>query len=204
MEWKLYPDEVPLVSTYEWHKDRDAAPHLEQIPHQARLNQTRKYIEMAEDQLGIKSVVDLGCGDGGLLSTLKNIYINSLESNGAIKAWGYDFMPKNIDYAVNVRQVDARFGNFLEEEVDYGDLAVCTEVIEHLAKPHEFLAKLSTKVKYLVCSSPNDENDTYHYEGHCFAWDEEGYQNLLTNNGWKILDYTSMSPFQVYLCESIK
>lgn len=189
MEYKFF-DTTPECVTAEWYSERAAAPHLEQIPHQARMYKSKDLVLDAYLDFDIKTVVDLGCGDGGMLSLLKDV---------PIKSWGYDLQQTNIDVAVNDRHVDARYGNFLIEDIEYADLAICTEVIEHLEDPHGFLKKLSTKVKFLVASSPNDETDTYHYEFHLWGWDMEGYTKLIEDAGFHVLQSHNLSPFQVYL-----
>lgn len=192
MEYKFF-DTTPECVTAEWYAGRAAAPHLEQIPHQNRMYKSRDFVQLAYDDFGIKSVVDLGCGDGGMLSLLSDL---------PIKAWGYDLQPTNIDHAIKERKVDARYGNFLTDNIDYADLAICTEVIEHLEDPHGFLKDLSTKVKFLIASSPNDETDIYHYEFHLWGWDMEGYTNLIQNAGFQVMESVNLSPFQVYLARS--
>ena len=179
MEWKLFNGNTSTFASQEWHLNRDSAPHLEQKNHKERLHKAADYTEEAI-KLGAKTVVDLGCGDGGLLSLLK-------ERN--IKCWGYDFTPANIEHAVKIRKVDARLLNFKNDSIDYGDVAIMTEVLEHLENPHETIKNLPCK--YLVASSPFNENDLYHPPYHIWAWDEEGYQKMIVDNGFTILKNTT-------------
>jgi predicted TPR repeat methyltransferase len=139
--------------------------------------------------MGAKTVVDLGCGDGGMLSLLK-------ESN--IKSWGYDLAPKNIKYANEVRNVDARYTDFNNDStIEYADISIMTEVLEHLEDPHGVVRDLPSK--YLIASSPYHETDKNYYEFHLWAWDVVGYNNLLEDNGYKVLKTELIDGSQVLL-----
>ena len=176
MEWKLFEGETSELVTAEWYKDRDAAHHLEQSDHKVRLVDSAWLVRQAIE-MGAKTAVDIGCGDGGLLQLLKDM---------DIKAWGYDLAPKNVDYAVNVRGVDARHTDVNSTDIEYGDLAILTEVLEHMADPHKYLRELPSK--YLVASSPYTETDANHYEFHLWAWDKDGYDALIQQGGYTIVN----------------
>jgi SAM-dependent methyltransferase len=119
------------------------------------------------------TVVDLGCGDGGLLQILK--------SQG-ISCWGYDFQPSNAQgwKERNVIAYQADIFNTDFSEVQWGDVAVATEVLEHLDDPHGAVHDISYKSKYLVASSPvNERPGDGACDSHIWAWDLEGYAALL-------------------------
>ena len=176
MEWKLFDGNDSEFIKAEWYKDRVAAHHLEEEGHSQRLVMSAQLVKQAT-KMGANTVVDLGCGDGGLLQLLKNM---------GITAWGYDLMPKNIEYAVNVRGVDARYTDFNSDDIVYGDVAVMTEVLEHMIDPHKIVRELPSK--YLVASSPFNETGENHYEFHLWAWDQAGYDNLITQGGYTIVN----------------
>jgi hypothetical protein len=160
-EWHLGQDHV---STFEFHEHRERAPHLEQPIHRQRLVRAAELVRELEPA----SVVDLGCGDGGLLSLIPDI-----------PSWGYDFQPTNpagwAERGVQAEQLDV----FNTREVPrWGELAVMTEVLEHLADPHGVLDWVSHHVTYVVASSPRYENGEYHGDCHAWAWDEPGYRAL--------------------------
>lgn len=175
MEWKLFEGEPEILSA-EWHETRESAHHLDETSHRERLFIASNLVRKAVG-LGGKSVVDLGCGDGGLLSLLKDLDVPS---------WGYDLSPKTIEYATTVRGVDARYTDFVSDDIEYGDIAIMTEVLEHMKDPHKVVRELPSE--YLIASSPYNETPENHYEFHLWAWDKEGYDNLITQGGYRILD----------------
>ncbi|MFD9276917.1 methyltransferase domain-containing protein [Streptomyces mirabilis] len=164
-EWKLFDSETPYVATLDFHRDRDRAPHLEQPDHRARLQRCARLIR----NISPASVVDLGCGDGGLLSLIKDI-----------PSWGYDFQPSN-EPAWAERGVTAeRRDVFNTRDVPrWGELAVLTEVLEHLADPHGTAEWVSRHAAWIVASSPRHESADFHGDCHAWAWDEGGYEALI-------------------------
>lgn len=140
------------------------------------------------------SVVDLGCGDGGLLKLL----------NG-MDCWGYDFTPANVQAAryerdVNVSMVDV----FNTRTVPrWGQLAVMTEVLEHLKDPHDVLEWVSEHVDYVLVSSPHGENPANGPTDPChiWAWDWQGYEELLSKN-FSVLRHERVDWSQLILARS--
>lgn len=174
MEWKFFDKDSDFTKA-EWYWDRQAAHHLEEIDHRDRLLATRNLVLQAHS-MGAMTAVDLGCGDGGLLQLLKDT---------PLKCWGYDLMPKNIEHAITVRDVDARYTDFNSDDIEYGDITIMTEVLEHMIDPHKIVRELPSK--FLIASSPYNENDKNHYEFHLWAWNQLGYDALITQGGYKIV-----------------
>ena len=181
MEWKLFNGTDPEFAKADWYQDIESAHHLEEDHHRDRLLAAFDMVNVAI-KMGGRTVVDLGCGDGGLLQLLK-------ENN--IKSWGYDLMPKNIDYSVNVRGVDARYTDFKNDEIEYADIAVMTEVLEHLEDPHGTVKNIPSK--FLIASSPYNETDQHHYEFHLWAWDNQGYKDLIVQGGYEVVNLKNIS-----------
>ncbi len=198
-EYRIYPDAtVPPVSTAEFHADRERAPHLEQAAHRPRLLAAAALVQQAVTLCGLPpaTVTDLGCGDGGLLSLLRS---------QAIYAWGYDFQPSNVagweERGVTAHQADV-FGADLDG-VAVGDVAVMTEVLEHLADPHGAVRWVGERARYLVASSPWCETPAQHDECHAWAWDLAGYADLMRQGGFTVLRHEPVGPFQVLLAERL-
>lgn len=184
-EWRLFPEgTTPEYTMPEWYATREAAPHLEQEGHRERLMFTAS--QVAREAMTQPTLVDLGAGDGGLLSLL----------GPAIKAWGYDLQPANL-LAAKRRGVDVRYGDVLTEDIEWGHIAVATEMLEHLVDPHGFVRRIGEHSQVLVCSSPRFETAQSHYEFHTWAWDFEGYWALVEQGGWKVKRQLACGAFQL-------
>lgn len=190
IEHRFYPaDEVPIVSTSEWHAPRARARHLEEEPHGGRLHQSLEFARLAAAD-GAASLVDLGAGDGGFLS-LVAAHLPQLE------AWGYEFTPANLEGALE-RGVTVHQANFLEQELEWGDIAVITEVLEHLDDPHGQVERIRWEGgRWLICSSPIGETPESHDEAHVWGWDMEAYAAMVTKAGWQVTHHTQVGIFQV-------
>lgn len=198
MEAKLFEGDVPFVSTYEFHRDRERAPHWEQPTHRPRLEYAallvsqavRAVMEARPDKP--VDIVDLGCGDGGLLQQIGRLHGTD------VRAYGYDFQPSNVSGWVE-RDVHARSLNFVQRWnlVAYADIYVITECLEHLADPHAMVRQIHDRGAHIVASSPWTEHAESHDECHAWAWDQEGYQKMMTDAGFTLLTVGTAGMFQV-------
>lgn len=199
MEWKLFTGDVPYVSTFDYHKDRDRAPHAEQNEHRPRMQLALDYVRLCKPQ----TVWDLGCGDGGFVAMIKKELPEA-------RPMGFDFCPatENGWQERGVADLCQQRNVFpsppwpvidptIEAALHAVDLAVMTEILEHLARPHEALA--SIRSNHIVVSSPWGENDRNHDESHAWAWDMNGYRQLVTGAGFDILDHRQAGFSQVIL-----
>lgn len=194
-QWKLFEGDVPFVSTAEFHADRERAPHLEQAAHRERLELAAAMVRQAAAEVGGAYVSDLGCGDGGLLSLVQ-------DCDDVLGAWGYDFCPANAagwaERGVTASALDVFGADWGQVEV--GTIAVMTEVLEHLADPHAALYRVwSQDAVRLVCSSPWNERPGQHSPEHAWAWDRQGYADLVTEAGWEVVRHEQAGLFQVIL-----
>lgn len=179
---------IPEYTTPEWYAERESAPHLEQEMHTPRLHLAAEFVKSLIVGGVATKVVDLGAGDGGLLSLLPGI-----------ECWGYDLQQTNVDAAKN-RSVDVRYGNVFElSDEEFGDVVVATEMIEHLVNPHGFVKMLSEKVNYVVASSPWTETPEAHYGYHTWGWDVDGYAQLFNHFGFEVVRHETTGMFQVLL-----
>jgi 2-polyprenyl-3-methyl-5-hydroxy-6-metoxy-1,4-benzoquinol methylase len=193
-EWRLFDEgSIPEWTTPEWYEGREAAPHLEQEGHRERLLLTAELVNSAH----AAHVVDLGAGDGGLLSVLPK----------TVRNYGYDLQQTNVDAAkqrrVAVVLQDVVNDNSWMSTVNPNTCLVATEMIEHLLDPHAFVKKLydETPARWLVASSPYTETVDSHYEFHTWAWDLAGYRKLLEDSGWRVLRQETAWISQVLLAE---
>lgn len=188
-EWRLFDEgTIPEYTRPEWYAGREHVPHLEQDGHRDRLMATASLVARIAWSHDLRTVVDLGAGDGGLLSLL----------GPAVKAWGYDLTPSNID-AAKERGVDVRLGDVVAGDIEWGQIAVCTEMLEHLVDPHGFVRAIAQHSQALVCSSPWLERPGSAYEFHTWCWDLDGYRSMIETNGWKVLRQQYVHGFQLIL-----
>jgi len=205
-EWQLFePGTLPEWTTPGWYEDRESAPHVDQAEHRGRLDLACDLATYAILRLGASTVVDLGCGDGGLLKLISDRLAEEAARGEIVlpwTAWGYDLAPANVEAArskrglTNVSYLDVVTD---PRSVTWGDLAIATEMLEHLLDPHEFVRRVARRSRYLVASSPHVETDRSHYGYHTWAWDQDGYRSLLEQAGYVILRHETWSMFQVVL-----
>lgn len=189
VEYRLHdPDVVPECTTPQWYAGREHAPHLEQPSHRARILAAAAAVVEAAQLLSATTVVDLGAGDGGLLSLL----------GPGITGWGYDLQPTNVA-ASKTRNVDVRLADITVDQVDWGQIAVATELLEHLRDPHGLVRRIYRHSRALVCSSPCGETPELHYEHHVWAWDREGFAAMVTGAGWRVLRHELVGATQIVL-----
>lgn len=191
-EWKLFDGPVPYVSTAEFHADRPRARHLEQELHRPRLERAAEFVADGVRRLGGSATVsDLGCGDGGLLSLIQ----------GLTEAWGYDFAPANAagwpERGVKADALDV-FG-VDRDRVRFGDITCVTEVLEHLADPHDAVRWIGENSTAIVASSPWNERPGAHDECHAWAFDAAGYRSLIEQGGFEVVRHAQVGQFQVVL-----
>lgn len=186
-EWRLFDEgTIPEYTTAEWYKTREVAPHLEQSGHRDRLGVTACRVRDLTESGRWHSVVDLGCGDGGLLSLIKDI-----------DSWGYDLSPKAVT-AARDRGVDARlFDVCLTNSIKWADIAVTTEMLEHLIDPHGYVANIAHNAKAIIASSPVFETPDHHYEFHTWAWDVAGFRLMIEAAGFTTYTHDIVGQAQI-------
>lgn len=192
MEARLFKQgTIPEWTTPEWYANRETAPHLEQAGHRERLHEAARLVKVALHD-GAKSVVDLGAGDGGLLTLV----------NPQQGKWGYDLQQSNVFVAGTKRNVLVHHIDVVNNPgmVNFADVAVATEMLEHLIDPHKFVRWIfESKTKWLVASSPYTETVHNHYEFHTWAWDTPGYAKMIKDAGWTVKQHTTITMAQVIL-----
>lgn len=186
---------IPYFSTQEFHNDRDAAPHIDQHGMQRdRLLVAAEFVKKAVLDYSISTVTDVCCGDGGLLHHLKPFF-----EEHKVDAWGYDFQPENVKDAQFKRGVNVVFADAVNEDIELGELTICTEALEHMYEPHEFLQKIAQQSKAVVVSSPNGETPEAHYEFHLWGWSEPAYRKLVEQAGYTVVAHENSSIFQIIM-----
>jgi predicted TPR repeat methyltransferase len=177
-EWQLFePGTVPDFTTPAFFEAHPWVDPRHQLGHAERTAMTADLIRKFVATHPVASLVDLGCGDGSLLGMLRDL---------PIRMWGYDAGVANVGRA-KAAGLDVRRADLLSGAVEYADLIVATEVVEHLVDPRAFIRSLPGR--RLVLSSPSAEDADWHYEHHSFAWDLEGYASLAADCGWTVVEH---------------
>lgn len=176
MEHKLF--DIPHSHDKAFYKDREVANHIKQEEHRPRLIKVLEYVTDLLNAYPEYSVSDFGCGNGGLLELIPTE-----------NKWGYDLQPSNVaDAKTFERPVYER--DFINEYVEYGDIVICTEVLEHLPNPHAFLKKLKDEgVKYVIASTPGYETPDFHADFHLWVWTDDSFSKLFTDAGWHVEEH---------------
>ena len=98
-------------------------------------------------------VLDVGCGRGGLLQSIKKIF-------PALTSYGCDIDEKSLEFKdIKFKKSDINKG--LDYKKDSFDLIFCIEVIEHVENPFFLIRELNRVLKKqgtLIITSPNVEN----------------------------------------------
>lgn len=197
-EYRLFdPEDPPAWLDPAWWADTENCDHLAHPAgvHTARLLVAARAAGSVAADARADALVDLGCGDGALLSTV----------DAQLDCWtgrsiGFDAIRDSVHEAVHERGVDAHELNMTVEDWYMAAcrligapaytrpkfVVVLTEVLEHMADPHLFLRSLSRQAVAVVASSPWQETDQAHEWNHAWAWDRAGYLELFENNGWRV------------------
>ena len=140
------------------------------------------------------SLIDIGAGDGNVLSLLseKNFCMNFTAaeiSDSAIQ----QIKKKNIRGLSEVKQFDGYFLPFADKQFD---VAVCSHVIEHVEHPRNLLREIKRISKYQVFEVPIDfsfkvDKKFQHFNsyGHINIYTPALFNFLLFSEGFKILNH---------------
>lgn len=193
-EWRLYPEgTVPAFTQPAFFEAHDWIPPEVQTGHRERVTMVATMV--AELEQVIAEVIDLGAGDGSLIAAIA-------AARPGPSVHGYDLGAANLRRAAQTGR-DVAYGNIvdeLEQLLAPGISArfaviVCTEVVEHLLDPHAFVRRLAAASagRTVILSSPSSENALNHYEHHAWAWDLDGYRQLVEAAGFTVLDQRETS-----------
>jgi len=188
-EWKFFDGDIAPFTDDEFYREREAAHHMEQIGHRDRLIAVLAFAMHAKKHLNCLTFSDQGAGDGGLIQEARF---------QGLDIWGYDMQPSNVDYARSVRKVPVELVNFeTDGGIVFGDASILSEVLEHVSDPHGLVRNLPSNV--IIASSPYLENPDNRYEFHNWAWDMDGYAELIKQGGYEIVRHETAWFSQVIL-----
>jgi ubiquinone/menaquinone biosynthesis C-methylase UbiE len=180
MRYKTFDN--PHSHDAEWYKDRELADHINQDGHRPRLMQVKNYVLNLVGVDDSVTIADFGCGNGGLIREIQK----TLQKN---KIWGYDLQPSNIEDSHNKGNADnIKYLDFVNNDVEFPQIAICTEVLEHLVNPDAFIKRLlDNGVEWIVASSPDYETPDYHAPFHLWVFNGDSYREMFEQQGWEVV-----------------
>lgn len=128
-------------------------------------------------QLSGKSIVDVGCGTGHLLSFIK-------KDHNPVSLTGLEYSENAITIAKNIEpEADFCLYDIYSKPQSTHDIVFCTEVLEHLLHPDKAMQNLIAMAKpngVIFLTVPNGRLDTY--DGHINFWSPESWKVFLEDN----------------------
>ena len=181
--YKLFEDGNPHSHDTEFYAPLAAADHINQEVGGHRFRLFKTLFDLQQVINPEDTICDFGCGNGGLMREIQKVIPN--------KIWGYDLLPANVvDAHAKGNQDNIYYCDFINDPrgiVSYPNIAICTEVLEHLVDPDAFLVRLRENgVKTVFASSPFYETPTYHAPGHLWVFTEDSYAEMFANAGWNV------------------
>jgi len=150
-----------------------------------------------------KSVVEVGCGGGEILSQL------SQKMPASTHFYGFDVSPDAIRLCekINVDRIKFVLGDFLIENRDNYDLLLAIDVIEHLEDYHTFLREVKDVATYKLFHIPLEINllgvlfsqlsRSKKQVGHLHFFTKDLALLLLCDLGYEIVDYRLTPGFEL-------
>jgi len=147
---------------------------------------TEFYREVFKDTFGRgffserDSVIDVGCGPGFFLNSLREQGFNGDLS-------GCDFSEEAIKSAKSsCPDIDFFVQDVYHPIKRSGDVIFCMQTLEHLFHPGLALQNLSKAASRLIITVPEGRRDSFH--GHINFWSKESFEIFLSDHlsGWTI------------------
>jgi SAM-dependent methyltransferase len=180
----LYLDGEYLLKNPRW--------HVEESPWKAK--QVLRMLR--QTALVPKSICDVGCGAGEVLSQLQK----SLEGDCVFR--GYDISPQALSLAYSRANEGLQFilGELRSEHDVFFDLILALDVIEHLEDYWSFLRQLKMKSRYKIFHIPLDLSVQTLFRqnallkrrnlyAHLHYFTKETALRTLQDTGYEVLDY---------------
>lgn len=179
--------ELKLVSRYEDGRYLESNPTWHEQDSPLKAQWIAGLLQLAGMDPG--SILEVGCGAGGIVRALKRIYPRS-----SIEGW--DISPQAIELAERGSGEDVCFhsGNLLESSWTC-DTLLAIDVLEHMEDPFQFLRACQGRVRRIVAHFPLDLSvqtvirggalgGRRRKLGHIHFFTRELALDLLRENGW--------------------
>lgn len=160
----------------------------------------QKALEIAQKN-GLKKILDIGCGSAVKLNRLfdSSFELYGVDQEAAIEYCRQHY--KRGQYFVdNFEQPSFS----LKRNLQYADLIICSDVIEHLADPGKLLSYIKHfwgPKTFLVISTPDRVSlgrrsalkplNVWHIR----EWSKEEFSDYLQESGFEILEHLRVAPF---------
>lgn len=103
------------------------------------------------NHLAPRSIVEVGCGAGGILASLHDAMPNICYAGFEIAPDASKFWEKHAS-----KNITFSIGDFLEEKTNHFDALLLLDVIEHIPNPFDFLSALHGRADHYVFHIPLD------------------------------------------------
>jgi SAM-dependent methyltransferase len=143
----------------------------------------------------VERCADVGCGSGEITYLLPKMFANIGLVN--VKIVGFDIHP-GISQMIENNNVRFVKGDPIKSNESF-DIIFLIDVIEHIVAPVDFLTQFSAKTQWLVLHIPLDESslsmtrnlplENITNPGHVSIFDAASALNMVTNSGFRLLDY---------------
>ena len=185
--------EEPRCHDRAFYDNRPAADHINQASSALRIHLAVGYAAYVVRFQKVRSVGDFGCGTGGGLMLLSR----SLLPEG-VRLYGYDLCPANVEMARS-RGLDVVRRDFVNEEVEWPELMIMTETLEHLIDPHGFLKRIP-RGTWVVLTVPLADDGKRHDTTHLWGWTEKSFPRMCAAAGFDVHRWEElMDKFQVLI-----
>ena len=166
--------------------------HVEESPWKAK----QVVRMMRQDHIAPKTICEVGCGAGEVLSQLQK-YMND-----DCFFWGYDISPQALEFSKSRAndRLQFKLADIRQEEGVVFDLILVMDVIEHVEDYFSFLSGIRPKSEYKILHIPLDLSVQtvlrsrgllkvrWDY-GHIHYFTKEIALQVLNDVGYEVLDY---------------
>lgn len=179
---QIYSDGTYLEKNPSWHEEDSPWKAL----------QIRKLL--ARNSLSPKTVCEIGCGAGEILSQLQEAFEGT-------EFYGYEISPQAFELCAKKSRPNLTFrlADLLEEDRRY-DVVLAIDVFEHVEDYFGFLRKLKDRAEHKIFHIPLDLSvqmvlraapiiERRSSVGHIHYFTKETALATLTDTGYEILDY---------------
>ena len=171
-----------------------------------------KALKLANIHNSVNSILDVGCGSGGVLVELRKKFGLILNAD-SMKFHGVDLSKNAVDIAKRLHQSEGNnitftLGSYNNSPSRYYDVVSLIHVLEHCPDMFEMLSECKKKGNYFYINVPIEVNIFYSLRkkvlvnqyikyGHLHFFNEDFFVFYLKQNGFKLLSTVYSSDFEV-------